>query len=299
MRFISYRYWGDGTTDHYFWPKDAQFGLLSPLLPNKPRGVPRVDDRRVISGIVNVLKSGERWVDAPSIYGPKKTLYNRFVRWADKGGWLDMLQTLPAECGPPAELLIDSTAVKAHRSASGDRGGKAPGHWPFARRAHDQDPRPLELGCRPVAFHLTGGQVADCIAAEVLLDTMPAVGPVHGDKGYDSDRFNGALKPPESRPTSRQSAIGAGNHPSCQPFTAVDTPLSACLGASRTSGASQPVTTVPQHTSWQPYAPRPSSATGPAPRAAKFERKRCRRSKWPRASDDANQQTLSTPGWEP
>jgi transposase len=52
------------------------------LLPNKPRGVPRVNDRRVISGIVHVLRSGCRWVDAPAVHGPHKTLYNRFVRWA-------------------------------------------------------------------------------------------------------------------------------------------------------------------------------------------------------------------------
>jgi len=114
-------------TDHYFWlTDDAQFAQLSPLLPNKPRGVPRVDDQRVISGIVHVLKSGGRWVDAPSVYGPKKTLYNRFVRWSDKGVWQDVFHALASAGGPPAELLIDSTAVKAHRSASGGKGGSAP-----------------------------------------------------------------------------------------------------------------------------------------------------------------------------
>ena len=113
-------------TDHYFWLTDAQFAQLSPLLPNKPRGVPRVDDQRVISGIVHVLKSGGRWVDAPAIYGPKKTLYNRFVRWSEKGVWQDVFHTLASVGGPPAELLIDSTAVKAHRSASDGKGGSAP-----------------------------------------------------------------------------------------------------------------------------------------------------------------------------
>ena len=71
--------------DH-FWLTAAQFGKLKPLLPNDTRGKPRVDDCRVISGIVHVLKSGMRWVDVPEdIYGPRKTLYNRFVRWAEKG----------------------------------------------------------------------------------------------------------------------------------------------------------------------------------------------------------------------
>ena len=65
----------------YFWLTKDQFARLKPLLPTDTRGKPRVDDRRVISGIVHVLKSGGRWVDAPAVYGPRKTLYNRFVRW--------------------------------------------------------------------------------------------------------------------------------------------------------------------------------------------------------------------------
>ncbi|MCH8953317.1 MAG: transposase, partial [Proteobacteria bacterium] len=68
-------------SDHHFWLSDAQFARLQPLLPNKPRGVPRVDDRRVISGIIHVIRHGLRWRDAPSRYGPHKTLYNRFFRW--------------------------------------------------------------------------------------------------------------------------------------------------------------------------------------------------------------------------
>ncbi len=60
-----------------FWLRDAQFARLRALLPNKPRGVARVDDRRVISGIVQVLISGGRWSDAPAIHGPRKTLHDR------------------------------------------------------------------------------------------------------------------------------------------------------------------------------------------------------------------------------
>jgi len=72
---------------HYFWLSDEQFSRIQPHLPTDTRGKPRVDDRRVISGIVHVLRSGCRWVDAPPVYGPRKTLYNRFVRWAAKGVW--------------------------------------------------------------------------------------------------------------------------------------------------------------------------------------------------------------------
>ena len=108
--------------DH-FWLTDAQFARIAPHLPTDTRGKPRVDDRRVISGIVQVLKSGGRWVDAPSVYGPRKTLYNRYVRWAAKDVWVDLFQALARAGGPPAHLLIDSSAVKAHRSASGAKGG--------------------------------------------------------------------------------------------------------------------------------------------------------------------------------
>ena len=108
-----------------FWLSEEQFERLRPLLPNKVRGVARVDDRRVISGIIHVVKSGGRWVDAPPCYGPRKTLYNRFVRWAAKGVWQDLFLTLAAAGGPPAEVLIDSTHMKAHRSAGGGKGGRA------------------------------------------------------------------------------------------------------------------------------------------------------------------------------
>ncbi len=106
-----------------FWLSEEQFERLRPLLPSKVRGVARVDDRRVISGIIHVVKSGGRWVDAPACYEPRKTLYNRFVRWAAKGVWRDVFETLAAAGGPPAEVLIDSTHVKAHRSAAGGKGG--------------------------------------------------------------------------------------------------------------------------------------------------------------------------------
>jgi len=106
-----------------FWLTETQFVRLKPLLPTDTRGKPRVDDRRVISGIVHVLKSGGRWVDAPAVYGPKKTLYNRFQRWAAKGVWVDIFYSLASAGGPPAQVLIDSSAVKAHRCASGGKGG--------------------------------------------------------------------------------------------------------------------------------------------------------------------------------
>ena len=108
----------------YFWLTAEQFSRIEPHLPTDTRGKPRVDDRRVISGIIHVLKSGGRWVDAPEVYGARKTLYNRFVRWAEKGIWVNLFHALANAGGPAAEVLIDSSAVKAHRSACGGKGGR-------------------------------------------------------------------------------------------------------------------------------------------------------------------------------
>ena len=110
---------------NYFWLSDRQFARLQPLLPHKVRGVPRVDDRRVISGIIHVLQSGCRWRDAPPAYGPFKTLYNRFVRWARQGVWDRVFAEVAAAGGPPLALLLDSTPVKVHRSAAGGKGGRS------------------------------------------------------------------------------------------------------------------------------------------------------------------------------
>ena len=106
-----------------FWLTDAQFAKIAPHLPTGTRGKARVDDRRVISGIIHVLKSGGRWVDTPAVYGPRKTFYNRFVRRAAKGVWVNLFHVLASAGGPPAHVLMDSSAVKAHRSAAGAKGG--------------------------------------------------------------------------------------------------------------------------------------------------------------------------------
>lgn len=105
-------------SDHHFWLSDAQFTRLQPLLPNKPRGVPRVDDRRVISGIVHVIRNGLMWRDAPAAYGPHKTLYNRFVRWSRAGVFDRIFATLAAGSDATGTVMIDATHLKAHRTAA-------------------------------------------------------------------------------------------------------------------------------------------------------------------------------------
>lgn len=81
-------------------------------------GVKRVDDLRVISGIIYVIKNGLRWSDAPEGYGPHKTLYNRFMRWSRLGVFNKIFAALAKEGGPPDRLMIDATHIKAHRTAA-------------------------------------------------------------------------------------------------------------------------------------------------------------------------------------
>lgn len=83
-----------------------------------PHGVKRVDDLRVISGIIYVIKNGLRWSDAPEGYGPHKTLYNRFVRWSRLGVFNKIFAALVKEGGTPDRLMIDATHIKAHRTAA-------------------------------------------------------------------------------------------------------------------------------------------------------------------------------------
>jgi putative transposase len=95
----------------------VQMSKIEPFFP-RSHGVPRVDDRRVVSGIVYVLKHGLQWKDAPQGYGPHKTLYNRFRRWTEMGVFDRIFSHLAAEDGPPDTLMIDATHLKAHRTAS-------------------------------------------------------------------------------------------------------------------------------------------------------------------------------------
>ena len=105
-------------SNHHFWLSEAQFARLQPLLPNKPRGVPRVDDRRVISGIIHVIRNGLMWRDAPVVYGPPKTLYNRFIRWSRIGVFDRIFASLAAGSEATDTVMIDATHLKAHRTAA-------------------------------------------------------------------------------------------------------------------------------------------------------------------------------------
>lgn len=105
------------TMSELFMLTDAQMRRIEAWFPLS-HGVPRVDDRRVISGIVFVIKNGLRWRDAPKDYGPHKTIYNRFVRWSRLGVFDKIFAELAAKGPKPERLMIDATHLKAHRTAA-------------------------------------------------------------------------------------------------------------------------------------------------------------------------------------
>jgi transposase len=102
---------------------DEEWALLEPLLPTQRKSA-RVDDRRILSAIFYVLRTGIPWRDLPDRYGPYTTAYNRFNRWSRRGIWKQSFDRLAVKSRDSLHL-IDSTIVKAHRAASGAKGGRS------------------------------------------------------------------------------------------------------------------------------------------------------------------------------
>ncbi len=100
-----------------YWLTDAQMAKLEPFFP-KSHGMPRVDDKRVLSGIIFINRNGLRWRDAPAAYGPLKTLYKRWKRWSEKGIFARKLLELADQGRETDTLMIDATHLKTHRTAS-------------------------------------------------------------------------------------------------------------------------------------------------------------------------------------
>ncbi len=96
---------------------EFEWRVIEPLLPDKPRGVPRVDDRRVLNGIFWVLRSGSPWRDLPERYGPHTTCYNRFRRWTKAGVWDRIMDAITDAYGGDVRM-IDGTSVRVHHAAA-------------------------------------------------------------------------------------------------------------------------------------------------------------------------------------
>ncbi|MDE1987757.1 MAG: IS5 family transposase [Alphaproteobacteria bacterium] len=172
----------------------AQMRRIEPYFPLS-HGVARVDDRRVISGIIFVIRNGLRWRDAPKDYGPHKTIYNRFIRWSRLGVFNRIFAELSAKGGKPDRLMIDATHLKAHRTAASllkkglfpRRIGRTKGGLNSKLHAVCD-----ERG-RPQVMLLSEGQMSDYKGAALMLEALPPAKVLLADRGYDAGWFRNAL----------------------------------------------------------------------------------------------------------
>jgi transposase len=112
---------GQPMRTNLFRVDDEQWAKIKPLIPmNRPGQRPR-NNRRILSGIIHVLKTGCRWQDCPPEYGPHRTVYNRFNRWSGCGIWQQIFETVAGSPEPPEQAALDSIHVKAHRCAGGGK----------------------------------------------------------------------------------------------------------------------------------------------------------------------------------
>ncbi|TNB90878.1 IS5 family transposase [Paracoccus marcusii] len=179
-----------------FWLTEAQMARIAPFFP-KSHGKPRVDDRRVLSGIIFIIRNGLRWRDAPTAYGPHKTLYCRWRRWSGKGIFARMMASLAANHGEEKAVMIDATYLKAHRTATSMAGQKG-GRGRLIGRTKGGMNTKLHAICdsqgRPLDLFITAGQVSDYIGARALLSGLPKVKWLLGDRGYNADWLREALQ---------------------------------------------------------------------------------------------------------
>ena len=165
---------------------DYEWTAIKPMLPNKPRGVARVNDRRVLNGIFWVLRSGAPWRDLPESFGPYTTCYNRFVRWRRAGVWGEIMNAL-AVAHDAAVQMIDTSIVRVHQhgacitrnrrqSMGRSRGG-------LTSKIHAV----VDTNGLPVRLALTAGEAHDNRLAGSLLSRLKSGSMLLADRGYDAD----------------------------------------------------------------------------------------------------------------
>ena len=116
---------------------DFEWNVIQPILPNKSRGVPRVDDRRVLNGIFWVVRSGAPWRDMPERYGPYTTAYNRFSRWRKAGVWDRLMDKITKSYDGKIQM-IDSTSVRVHQQAAAIKRGSTLFYWSKSWRINNK-----------------------------------------------------------------------------------------------------------------------------------------------------------------
>ncbi|WKW52129.1 IS5 family transposase [Rhodomicrobium lacus] len=173
---------------------DFEWSVIEPLLPNKPRGVPRVDDRRVLNGIFWRLRTGAPWADIPARYGPHTTCVNRFNRWRKAGVWDRLLDAISKAYDGDIQM-IDSSSIRVHQHAA--NGKKAVRSRCMGRSRGGLTTKIhalVDAGGLPIALKLTEGQAHDGRSAEDMLDEVKAGAILLADRAYDSDGLRHALE---------------------------------------------------------------------------------------------------------
>lgn len=171
-----------------FWLTEAEMDRLRPFFP-KSHGRPRADDRRVISGIIFINRNGLRWCDAPLVYGPPKTLYNRWKRWCGMGVFARIMEGRASEAAEQKTVMIDATYLKAHRTAlspGGEKGGRGRAIGRTKSGLNTKLHAVADAKGRPLKFFMTAGQVSDDMGAAALLRDLPQAEWLLADRGYDA-----------------------------------------------------------------------------------------------------------------
>jgi len=206
-----------------FWLSDEAWAVIEPHLPKNQPGARQVDNRRVISGVLHVLKVGSRQCDCPAEYRPSTTVYNSFNRWSPRGLWLKLLDALV----DGGTVTRSSTYVKAQRAVFDATGGarrrRSGGGW--TTKVHAL----TDVIGRPYALMLTPGNVSDVKAAPALLERAGLMHYLLGDKGCDADQLRLAREA-GAVPVIRAAATASAPSPTISSAIAIAT-------ASRTPSA--------------------------------------------------------------
>ncbi|WP_456152405.1 IS5 family transposase [Paracoccus caeni] len=249
---------------------------------------PRVDDRRVLSGIIFINRNGLRWRDAPKEYGPAKTLYNRWKRWSDNGVFARIMVSLATESAEHKTIMIDVERGSAIGSSATARVSESPSHSiepavekggcgrligrtkgfggsencpgdSFPGERNTKLHAVTDTNGRPIRFFMTAGQVSDYVGAAELLSSLPKADWLLADRGYDADWFREAPKNKGASPVSRAGSPEASPSHTTSAATDDGTALRSCSAGSKIGGASQLDTTDARKSSSPPsHSPQPS-----------------------------------------
>jgi transposase len=185
---------------------DYEWAAIKPMLPNKPRGVPRVNDRRVLNGIFWVLRSGAPWRDLPGTYGPRTTCYNRFVRWRRAGVWDQIIDALAAG-HDTAVQMIDTSVVRVHQHgacvADNNHQDMGRSRGGLTSKIHVV----VDTNGLPVHLALTPGEAHDNRLCSVLLSALLPQTMLLADRGYDADWIMSLRASKEHGRTFRRNEI--------------------------------------------------------------------------------------------